>query len=171
MSDLTIVVVVGNPSPGGRTSRAAIAVAEKVAESTGVAEISQFELAEVAPLLFNRDSTKVNEYLLALASSDLAIIASPTYKASFTGLLKAFLDRYGSDGLAGVVAVPVMLGASPIHHLAPETQLRPVLIELGATMPTRSFFLVDRDIDRVDEKIATWWANAENPLLRSLGLG
>jgi FMN reductase len=169
MNEPTIVVVVGNPSPGGRTSRAAKAVAEKIAESAHGAEISFIELAHVAPLLFDPDATEVNEHLVALASSDLAVIASPTYKASFTGLLKAFLDRYGSDGLAGVVAVPLMLGASPIHHLTPETQLRPVLIELGATIPTRSFFLVDKEIDRLDEQIESWWAQTEKPLLRSLG--
>jgi FMN reductase len=39
-----------------------------------------------------------------IAASDIAIFASPTYKASDTGMLKAFLDRYGSNGLAGVVA-------------------------------------------------------------------
>jgi FMN reductase len=162
-------LVVGNPSPGGRISRAAKAVAEKVAEGAGGAEISFIEVAHVAPLLFYPDANDVNEYLVALASSDLGVIASPTYKASFTGLLKAFLDRYGSDGLAGVVAVPLMLGASPIHHLTPETQLRPVLIELGATIPTRSFFLVDKEIDRLDEQIESWWAQTEKPLLRSLG--
>jgi len=32
-------------------------------------------------------------------------------KASYTGMLKAFFDRYGNNGLAGVTAVPVMTGA------------------------------------------------------------
>ena len=81
MNEPTIVVVVGNPSPGGRTSRAAKAVAEKIAESAHGAEISFIELAHVAPLLFDPDATEVNEHLVALASSDLAVIASPTYKA------------------------------------------------------------------------------------------
>ena len=44
-------------------------------------------------------------------SADLVVVASPTYKATYTGLLKLFLDRFaGGTGLRGV-AVPLMLGA------------------------------------------------------------
>ena len=43
-------------------------------------------------------------------SSDLLVVASPTYKAAYTGLLKAYFDRFGSGALAGVVAIPLMLG-------------------------------------------------------------
>jgi FMN reductase len=75
----------------------------------------------------------------------VVVVASPTYKAAYTGLLKVFLDRFPSDGLAGVVAVPLMLGAGPAHALAPEHTLRPVLVELGATVPTRGLYLIDRD--------------------------
>ena len=56
----------------------------------------------------------------------------PTYKATYTGLLKLFLDRFATDGLRGV-AVPLMLGAGPAHALAPELTLRPVLTEIGGT--------------------------------------
>ena len=38
-------------------------------------------------------------------------------------------------GLAGAVAVPVMTGGWPGHLLAVEVHLRPVLVELGATVP------------------------------------
>jgi FMN reductase len=54
-----------------------------------------------------------------VAASRLLVVASPTYKATCTGLLKAFLDRFPHQGLAGVTAVPLMLGASHAHALAP----------------------------------------------------
>ena len=38
------------------------------------------------------------------------VVASPTYKATYAGLLKLFLDRLGGESLAGVTAVPLMLG-------------------------------------------------------------
>ena len=50
-----------------------------------------------------------------VAAADIAVFASPTYKAAYTGLLKAFLDRYGSNGLAGTIAVPVMTGGWAGH--------------------------------------------------------
>jgi FMN reductase len=78
---------------------------------------------------------------------DLVVFASPTYKASYTGLLKVFLDRFPSNGLDGVVAVPLMLGAGPGHQLAPEVFLKPVLAELGAVLPTRALYVLDSAYD------------------------
>ena len=53
-----------------------------------------------------------------VAAADVVVVASPTYKAAYTGMLKAFLDRYGNNGLAGTVAVPVMTGGWAGHSLA-----------------------------------------------------
>ena len=75
------------------------------------------------------------------------MIASPTYKATYTGLLKLFLDQIGTGDLAGVVAVPLMLGAGPGHALAPDLLLKPVLVELGATTPTKGLYLLDKSWD------------------------
>ena len=55
---------------------------------------------------------------------ELLVVASPTFKASYTGVLKCFLDQFPSGGLAGVTAFPVMLGAGPGHAMAPEQMLR-----------------------------------------------
>ena len=63
-------------------------------------------------------------------SCSLIVVASPTYKATYTGLLKLFLDRIGSGALSGVTAVPLMLGGDMRHSLAPEVFLKPVLVDL-----------------------------------------
>lgn len=73
------------------------------------------------------------------------VVASPTYKASYTGLLKLFLDRIGRGALTGVTAVPLMLGGDLRHTLAPEVFLKPVLVELGASCPTAGLFLPESD--------------------------
>jgi len=71
------------------------------------------------------------------------VFASPTFKTTYSGLLKLFLDHFdGGTGLADVVAVPLMLGGGPGHALAPELTLRPVLAELGATC-TSGLYLLD----------------------------
>lgn len=67
-----------------------------------------------------------------VARSQIPVIASPTYKASYTGRLKAFLDRYGDGGLGSCIAVPLMTGGSRDHSLAVDLLLRPLLVELGA---------------------------------------
>jgi FMN reductase len=80
-------------------------------------------------------------------------------------MLKAFLDRYGSNGLAGTVAVPVMTGGWAGHYLAVEVHLRPVLVELGATVPARGLYVTEPELGEVDAAIARW-AAAAVPLIR-----
>jgi FMN reductase len=82
-------------------------------------------------------------------------------------MLKAFLDRYGSNGLAGVLAVPVMTGGWAGHTLAVEVHLRPVLVELGATVPARGLYVTEPELTDVDAAIAGWVAAAV-PLIRVL---
>ena len=91
-----------------------------------------------------------------MLGSDLLVVASPTYKGSYTGLLKLFLDLFGADELAGVTAVPVMLGGDLRHSLAVEHALKPVLVEIGASCPTRGLFLVDSAYD--DPAVLDAWA-------------
>ena len=100
-----------------------------------------------------------------VAAADIAIFASPTYKASYTGMLKAFLDRYGGNGLAGTIAVPVMTGGRAGHSLAVEVHLRPVLVELGATVPARGLYVTEPELGALDAAVASW-AAAAIPLIR-----
>jgi FMN reductase len=85
----------------------------------------------------------VADLVARVGHADLVVFGSPTYKGAYTGLLKLFLDRFeGGRGLRGI-AVPLMLGGSPAHSLAPELTLRPVLTELGGTVPGRGLYVVD----------------------------
>jgi FMN reductase len=93
----------------------------------------------------------------------LVVVASPTYKAAYTGLLKLFLDRFaGGAGLSGL-AVPLMLGGSPSHALALEHTLRPVLTEIGGTVPGRSLYILDSAYD--DPAAYADWLAATTPLI------
>jgi FMN reductase len=122
------------------------------------------DLADIAPELFDPDSQRVNDFLTAVAASDLVIVASPTFKATYTGLLKSFFDRYGTNALSSTVAIPVMTGAGPIHALAPEVHLRPLLVELGASAPTRGLYVTEQQFDDLDAVIGLW-AHGAGPLI------
>jgi FMN reductase len=119
--------------------------------------------------LFDFESTEVKELLDVVAGSELIIVASPTYKATYTGLLKSFLDRYGNAALANSVAVAVMTGAAHIHALAPEVHLRPLLVELGASTPTRSLYVTEQQFDVLDEVVGEWATTARPLVDRALG--
>ena len=122
------------------------------------------DLAEVASELFDPASQRVNDLVEAVAASQVIIVASPTFKATYTGLLKSFFDRYGTNALSRLVAVPVMTGAGSIHALAAEVHLRPLLVELGASAPTRSLYVTESQFDDLDAVIGPW-ADAAAPLL------
>jgi FMN reductase len=102
-----------------------------------------------------------------VAASEVVIVASPTYKATYTGLLKVFLDRFPHQGLGGVTAIPLMLGASDAHALAVEHTLRPLLVELGATVPTRGLFVLDSQHTDAAPYDA-WFAGAQELLPPSI---
>jgi FMN reductase len=162
---MSIAVVVGNPKAGSRTLRVALATADILAGRLGdTSERVVVDLADVAGQLFYYPSETIDALLASVAASDVVIAASPTYKATYTGLLKVFFDRYGNNGLAGTVAVPVMTGAAPIHALAPELHLRPLLVELGATTPTRGLYVTEAQFDDLDGVIGAW-ADAAGPLV------
>jgi len=108
----------------------------------------------------------VAELVKAVGAADLVVVASPTYKGTYTGLLKLFLDRFASgDGLRGV-AIPLMLGGSPAHSLAPELALRPLLSELGGTVPGRALYIVDSGYD--DPAVYRDWLEVHQPLVDRL---
>jgi FMN reductase len=118
---------------------------------TGQAPVTVLEVADLGAELLSSPSPAVESAVAQLAAADLAVIASPTYKGTYTGLLKLFLDRVVPGQLAGLVAVPVMVAAQDRHALAGEVHLKPVLAELGISCPTAAVFLRE---DHVDDRSA-----------------
>lgn len=152
---LRSAVVVGNPKAGSRTHQAAVRLA---AELTGTPPDLTVDLAVFGPRLLDWADAEIAETVEQIRGVDLLVVASPTYKATYTGLLKVFLDRFPNNGLDGVVAVPLMLGAGPGHALAPEAYLRPVLTELGAQIPARALYILDSAFD--DPTVFEPWLQA-----------
>lgn len=138
------IAVVGNPKPRSRTRAAAELVVERL---TGAPPDRVVDIVDLGAGLLQWSDPAVDEAVSALQQAEVAVVASPTFKASYTGLLKLFLDHVGTGDLHGVVAVPLMLGGSPGHALAPELLLKPVLVELGATAPTKGLYLLDKAWD------------------------
>jgi len=164
-----IAVITGNPRPQSRTHNVALAAADALAaEITPRPGRLAIDLAEHAARLFDWSDPALTRLNEEVAVSDITIFASPTHKASYTGMLKAFLDRYGSNGLAGVVAVPVMTGGWPGHLLAVEVHLRPVLVELGATVPARGLYVTEPELPELDAVVAKWAATATPLITRAL---
>ncbi|MFV0258922.1 MAG: NADPH-dependent FMN reductase [Acidimicrobiales bacterium] len=161
-------IVVGNPKPGSRTLTAAVTVADLLEPELGSEGRDVIDVATYGEALLDWGSAEVAAATETVAASRLIIVASPTFKATYTGLLKVFLDRYGNDALAGTVAVPLMTGAGLHHALAVEVHLRPLLVELGASVPTRGLYLPEASFDDVAGAAGPWLATAIPRLRRAL---
>jgi FMN reductase len=142
------VVVVGNPKPQSRTRAAAELVATKL---TGAPPAHVVDVVDLGAGLLGWGDPKVAEAKEIVKSADLLVVASPTFKATYTGLLKLFLDQFGAGELGQIPTFPLMLGGSLAHSLAPELTLRPVLVEIGASCPAPSLYLLDSDYEASPE--------------------
>jgi FMN reductase len=65
-------------------------------------------------------------------AADVLLVATPIYKAAYSGLLKVFLDLLPPDALRDTRVLPIATGGSPGHLLALDYALKPVLGALGA---------------------------------------
>ncbi|MBX9828856.1 MAG: NAD(P)H-dependent oxidoreductase [Xanthobacteraceae bacterium] len=147
---LRISIVVGNPKPKSRTLKVAEMLAAKLfGPAAQAAEV--IDLADYRDEILTWPNERMDALNARVAASDVVIFASPTYKATYTGLLKVFLDRYPANGLEGVTAIPLLTGADQLHAMGPTVNLAPLLVELGAVVPGRGFYFVTGQMDRVDE--------------------
>jgi FMN reductase len=161
---MTVTVVAGNPKPDSRTLAAARLLAEQI---TGAPVDNAVDVITLGPGLLAWGDDAVAAAVKTVQSSDLVIFASPTFKATYTGVLKLFLDQFATgDGLKGVVAVPLMLGAGPAHALAPELLLKPVLVELGATVPVQGLYLDEKSWE--DPESTREWLDRWTLVIQSL---
>ncbi|MEV5413046.1 NAD(P)H-dependent oxidoreductase [Thermopolyspora sp. NPDC052614] len=166
----SLVTLVGNPRPGSKTLQVAVEAAAAVAGRVdhgalngrdGTADV--VDLSALGPHLFAPTPSPILEAAVDLvAGADVLVVASPTYKGTYTGLLKAFLDRLPHRALAGTAALPLLVMGDPRHALAVEVHLRPLLVELGATVPTPGLAVVEADLPRLNE-ILTGWADQVTP--------
>lgn len=157
---MKIGVVVGNPKAKSRTLEAGVIVARKLA---GGEPDLVVDLVDLGSGLLEFGNADVDGTIRSVQEMDAVVFASPTFKATYTGLMKLFLDQIPQDGLLGITAFPVMLGAGPAHLLAPELLFKPVLVELGAICPTVGLYLIDKTFAE-DPRLDAWIARAR-PLL------
>jgi FMN reductase len=160
----SVVTVVGNPRAGSRTAAAAASVAELLASELGTPYRMDelVDLVTFAPAIFQGEAASEEQRAALDNAIDLAssasvlVLATPVYKGSYTGLLKSFLDVLPPQALAGSVVVPVTVSAAPSHKLLADLHLRPVLAELGASVPTPGVVLEERELEDLQIVLSSW---------------
>jgi FMN reductase len=166
-----IVGLVGNPRPESRTHGLARALTRELARVIAGAVTAEVDLAPLGPRVLDQADEAAATAVEVVLRADILVVASPTYKATYSGLLKAFLDRFGNRALAGTAAVPVLLGGAPSHLLAVDLHVTPLLLELGASVPARGLFVLEPDVAGFDAFVADWADAHGHPLLAASRVG
>jgi FMN reductase len=127
---LKVVAVSGGLQRPSRTLALVEAIVARIADlvplDLHIVELSEIA-ADVGTTLDRRTASSVVEaHLRAIEEADALIVASPVFRASFTGLFKHLFDLVGQDALVDVPVLLAATGGSERHALVLEHQLRPL---------------------------------------------
>ncbi|MEU8658585.1 NADPH-dependent FMN reductase [Actinoplanes philippinensis] len=141
-----IVVVSGNPRAGSRTSTLAIAVGEAIAGQLGSPQPHVIEVGSLGAGLLTPGDEATKAAVTLLGEANLLVVATPTYKGSYTGVLKVLFDQLPARALAGRPAVPVVTAGVAPQAAAAEALLRQLLVELGAVVVRPGLPVLESDL-------------------------
>lgn len=138
---MSILLLGGSPQLPSSSGRLLAHIGERLAlQGYGTSKLDIRELPAQALLLADYADPAIARAVQAVADADAIVIATPIYKAAYTGLLKVFLDLLPQDGLAGKLVLPLATGGGHAHTLALDYALRPVLQALGAKQVYTSIY-------------------------------
>lgn len=146
MSD--IVLLSGSPSEQSRSEKV-LDYLDKLIVEEGLST-TKISVSSVSPedLFYARfDSEAIKEITETIQQARGVIVASPVYKASYSGILKALIDLLPQDVLKDTPVFPIMSGGSKSHLLAIEYALKPLLATLKG-QNLKGVYLLDHQIDK-----------------------
>jgi FMN reductase len=145
---MTILLLAGSPSLSSRSTRLLQYAGERLALlGHACIRLHVLDLPPQALLHAEFNNADIKLAKAQLAAADAVVIATPVYKAAYSGVLKAFLDLLPQDGLAGKLVLPLATGGSQSHMLALDYALRPVLSSLAAKHILPSIYATEAQVN------------------------
>lgn len=146
---MSVILLGGSPAPHSSSSRLLQHIGERLAlHGQRVSRIEVRDLSASALLSLDTDEASVARALAGVRQADAIVVATPVYKAAYSGLLKAFLDLLPQDGLAGKLVLPLATGGGQSHMLALDYALRPVLASMSARFILPSIYATSDQLGR-----------------------
>lgn len=141
------LVITGSPSATSRTARLAGLVLERLAARGFRTTLLDLRALPAEDLLAARTTAPpVSDAIELVAGAGGIVVATPIYKAAYSGLLKAFLDVLPQFGLREKVVLPLATGGSMAHVLAIDYALRPVLCSMDPKHVVQGLFILDTHV-------------------------
>jgi FMN reductase len=178
---MSVLLIAGSPSERSRTAALLDAAGQRLATRGALVErLRVRDLSPQALLLADFGHPSVSKAIGQVAQAQVIIVATPVYKAAYSGVLKVFLDLLPQDAFKGKTVLPLATGGSANHMLALDYALRPVLQSLGARHILSGIFATDSQVmlspegsyslspdisDRLDAAVTTLVTEALSPSL------
>lgn len=141
------LIITGSPSGSSRTAKLAALVGARLAQTGLDSSLLDVRGLPAEDLLHARaDAPAVESALERVESARGVIVATPVYKAAYSGLLKTFLDLLPQFGLRNKVVLPLATGGTVAHVLAIDYALRPVLSSLDPLHVVPGLFILDKQL-------------------------
>jgi len=144
---MSVLLIAGSPSERSRTAALLDAAGQRLA--TRGAQVDRLRVRDLSPqalLLADFGHRSISQAIGQVARAQVIIVATPVYKAAYSGVLKVFLDLLPQDAFKGKTVLPLATGGSPNHMLALDYALRPVLQSLGARHILSGIFAIDAEV-------------------------
>ena len=144
---MTVLLVAGSPSEHSRSAALLDAVQLRL-QLRGV-EVERLHIRDMSPqalLLADFSHPSVAHATAQVARARAIVVATPVYKAAYSGVLKVFLDLLPQTAFKTKHVLPLATGGSPHHMLALDYALRPVLQSLGAAHVLPGVYATDAQV-------------------------
>lgn len=151
-----VLIISASPSEKSKTAALGQHVADRLASMD--MDARHMRLRDLPPeALLRADTTNsaIAEAGGLVAWADGIVLVTPTYKASYSGLLKVFLDLLPQYALTGKAILPLATGGTLAHALMLDYALRPVLHALGARHCVQGHFVIESVIDPASSDLVT----------------
>ena len=145
---MSIVFISGSPSLQSRSTRLLSYVGHLLKEAgQNVSTIQVRQLDATALVQADWNHPDIKRAIKTVAQARVVIVATPVYKAAYSGILKAFLDLLPQDAFEGKTVGAIATGGSVAHTLAIDYAIKPVLSALGARHQLQGVFGADKQIE------------------------
>jgi FMN reductase len=141
------LILTGSPSGSSRTAKLAALIGARLAQRGVDSSLLDVRGLPAEDLLHAKfDAPAIVAALEQVAGARGVVIATPVYKAAYSGLIKSFLDVLPQFGLRDKVVLPLATGGTIAHVLAIDYALRPVLSSLDPLHVVPGFFVLDKQL-------------------------
>jgi len=149
---MSVLLIGGSPSERSRSAALLDSVSQHLAARGTLVERLQIrDLSPQALLLADVGHRTISQAVDLVARARVLVVATPVYKAAYSGVLKVFLDLLPQTALKGKTVLPLATGGSPHHMLALDYALRPVLQSLGAKHILPGIYATDAQVTSIPE--------------------